>query len=158
MKTSSLLSVTLGTLLALAVGSANAAEKKLHKDQVPKAVITAFEKAYPNAKDMKFEEEMFEGKAAYEVEYKDNGKEYEATYSADGTLLQKEEEIEGELLPAAVMQAIKKEYPKGKIKEVEKLMKPDNTVTGYEVEVKTNGKEKELELDLNGKILKTESE
>ena len=158
MKNQYLTTVVLGTLLAVAAGPANAGEKKLTKDQVPKEVITAFEKAYPHAKGMKFEEETFEGKAAYEVEYKENGKEYEATYSADGTLLQKEEEIDRESLPGPVADAVKKAYPEAKIEEVEKLMKPDNTVTGYEVEIKSAGKEIELELDVNGNILKTENE
>jgi uncharacterized membrane protein YkoI len=37
-------------------------------------------------------------------------------------------------------------------------MKPDGTLTGYEVEIKTGGKEVELNLDTNGKVLKTEKE
>jgi uncharacterized membrane protein YkoI len=36
-------------------------------------------------------------------------------------------------------------------------MKPDSTVTGYEVEIKVAGKEIELELDVSGTILKTEN-
>jgi hypothetical protein len=55
----------------------NAGEKELHKNKVPKAVIAAFEKANPNDKGLEFEEEIFEGKTAYEVEYKKDGKEYE---------------------------------------------------------------------------------
>lgn len=144
--------------LPMILGQANAGEKELSKNQVPKAVINAFEKAYPNAKELKFEEETFEGKAAYEVEYKENGKEYEALYRADGTLLQKEEEIDGKSLPEPVAEAIKKAHPNAEIKEAEKLMKPDGTVTGYEVEIKAAGKEIELELDVSGKILKTENE
>ncbi len=38
------------------------------------------------------------------------------------------------------------------------MMKHDGTVTGYEVEIKTEGKEWELELDTYGKILKTEQD
>jgi uncharacterized membrane protein YkoI len=139
-------------------GQANAEEKALHKSQVPKAVLEAFEKAYPNMKDVEFEKEMFNGQAAYELEYKTNNEEHEVLYSADGTLLQKEEEIEGETLPAAVKDAIRKAYPKAEIKEVEKIMKPDNALMGYEVEIVTAGKEIELELDTQGKILKTEKE
>jgi uncharacterized membrane protein YkoI len=139
-------------------GQANAGEKELSKNQVPQAVIAAFEKAYPNAKKLEFEEETFAGKAAYEVEYKKNGVEYEFLYSADGTLLQKEEEIDCKSLPEPVVQAIKKAHPKADIKEAEKLMKPDGTVTGYEVEIKAAGKEIELELDVSGNILKTENE
>ena len=157
MKTQHIMSAVLISV-PMILGQANADEKELNKSQVPKAVITAFEKSYPNAKGLEFEEEIFEGKAAYEVEYKKNGKEYEFLYSADGALLQKEEEIDGKSLPEPVAQAIKKAYPKGEIKEVEQLMKPDSTVTGYEVEVKAAGKEIELELDVSGNILKTENE
>jgi uncharacterized membrane protein YkoI len=145
--------------LPIIIGQANAGEKELSKSQVPKAVIDAFEKAYPNAKGLEFEEEMFEGKTAYEVEYKENGIEYELLYSADGTLLQKEEEIDGKSLPEPVAQAVKKAaHPKAEITEVEKLMKPDGTLTGYEVDIKTAGKKIELELDVNGNIIKTEKE
>lgn len=144
--------------LPMIIGQANAGEKKLSKSQVPKTVINAFEKAYPNAKGLEFEEETFEGKAVYEVEYKENGMEYEFLYSADGALLQKEEEIDGKSLPEPVAQAIKKAYPKVEIKEVEKLMKPDGTVIGYEVDINAAGKKIELELDVSGNILKTENE
>jgi uncharacterized membrane protein YkoI len=157
MKSQYLIIMALGTSLAVA-SQVNAVEKELSKNQVPKAVIAAFDKAYPNAKGLEFEEEMFEGKVAYEVEYKKNGMEYEFLYSADGVLLQKEEEIDGETLPVPIVQAIKKAYPKAEIKEAEQVMKPDNTVTGYEVEIKAAGKEIELELDVGGTILKTENE
>ena len=144
-------------------GQSSASEKELKKDQLPKAVIAAFEKAFPNAKELEFEEELFEGKTAYEVEYKRDGKEYEFLYSTEGVLIQKEEDIDVKTLPDPVIQAILKAHPKAEIKEAEikeaeKLMKPDGTVTGYEVEIKVAGKELELELDVNGKILKTENE
>lgn len=157
MKTKYLMSAVL-IAVPMILGQANAGEKELKKDQVPKAVIAAFEKAFPNAKELEFEEELFEGKTAYEVEYKKDGVEYEFLYSADGKLLQKEEEIDVKTLPDPVIQAILKAHPKAKIKEAEKLMKPDDTVTGYEVEIKVAGKEIELELDVSGNILKTENE
>ena len=155
MKTQYLMTVALGTLLAV-IGQANASEKELSKNQVPKAVIAAFEKAFPEAKEVEFEQEIFQGKLAYEVEYKENGKEYEFLYSAEGVLLQKEEEIDVAKLPKPVVEAIKQAYPKAKIDEAEKLMKPDGTLTGYEVEIKADGKEIELELDGNGKIMPIE--
>jgi hypothetical protein len=73
-------------------------------------------------------------------------------------LLQKEEEIDGKSLPEPVARAVKKAHPKGEIKEAEQLMKLDGTVTGFAVEIKIAGKELELELDVSGKILKTENE
>ncbi|SDY41626.1 Putative beta-lactamase-inhibitor-like, PepSY-like [Nitrosomonas sp. Nm33] len=147
----------LATFLA-AFGQANAGEKELSKHQVPKAVLEAFEKAYPNTKKVEFEKGVFEGKDAYEVEYKEDGREHEILYSPEGVVLQKEETIDVKTLPEPVVQAISKAHPKATIKEAEKIMKPDGTITGYEVELKTEGKELELELelDLNGNILKTE--
>ena len=144
-------------------GQSSASEKELKKDQLPKAVIAAFEKAFPNAKELEFEEALFDGKTTYEVEYKKDGKEYEFLYSAEGVLIQKEEDIDVKTLPDPVIQAILKAHPKAEIKEAEikeaeKLIKPDGTVTGYEVGIKVAGKELELELDVNGKILKTENE
>lgn len=50
-------------------------------------------------KGVKFEEEVFEGKTAYEVEYKKESKEYEFLYGADGMLFQKEEAIDAKVLP-----------------------------------------------------------
>ena len=111
MKTQYLMSAVL-IAVPMILGQANAGEKELKKDQVPKAVIAAFEKAYPNAKELEFEEETFEGKTAYEVEYKKDGKEYEFLYSAEGMLLQKEEEIDVKTLPDPVIQAIMKAHPK----------------------------------------------
>ncbi|WAK03400.1 PepSY-like domain-containing protein [Methylobacter sp. YRD-M1] len=156
MKNQYLMTAAFGALLIF--GQVNADEDDLSKDQIPKAVISAFEKAYPNAKDVKFEKETFEGKEAYEVEYKEKDREYDLLYSADGTLLQKEEEINSKSLPEPVTQAINKMYPQAEIKEAEKLVKPDGTLAGYEVEIKTAGKKVELELDANGKILKTEND
>lgn len=157
MKTQYLMSAVL-LAVPMIFGQANAGEKELKKSQVPKEVIAAFEKDYPNAKGLEFEEEMFEGKVAYEVEYKENGKEYEFLYSADGVLLQKEEEIDVQTLPEPVVQAIRKAHLKAEIEQAEKVMKPDGAVTGYEVEIKSAGKELELELDVSGNILKTENE
>ena len=82
---------TLLVILLIAVNQANANEKEVSKQQVPKTVLEAFEKAYPNAKEVEFEKEIIDGKAVYEVEYKENGREYEILYDSDGMILQIEE-------------------------------------------------------------------
>lgn len=153
LKITVVLSVCLGSF-----GPADAEEKELSRDQLPKAVLEAVEKAHPAAKELEYKEETFEGKAAYEVEYEENGKEYEFLYSADGALLQKEEEIDSHELPEAIVQAITKVHPKATIKEAEKITKPDGTVVGYEVEVQEGEKELELHLDASGQLLKAESD
>jgi len=146
------------TALLITLGQAHASEKEVSKDQVPKAVLEAFEKAYPNAKDVEFEQGMIEGKAVFEVEYKENDREFEVLYDSDGVILQKEESIDVKALPEPVVQSISKAYPNATIEEAEKIMKPDGTVTSYEVEIKSEGKKLELVVDSYGKILKTKQD
>ena len=157
MKTQFCITTILVTFL-IAFGQANASETELTKQQVPKAILDAFEKAHPNAQEVEFEKEMVEGKAVYEVEYKENGREYEILYDSDGVILQMEETLDVKALPEPIVQAISKAYPKATIEDAEKVMKPDGTVIAYEVEIKTEGKKLELELDADGKILKTEQD
>ncbi|SNX58804.1 Putative beta-lactamase-inhibitor-like, PepSY-like [Nitrosomonas ureae] len=155
MKTQFRITMILATLW-IALGPVHASENEVSKDQVPKTVLEAFEKSYPNAKEVEFEQGMIEGKTVYEIEYKENGREYEIMYDADGEILQKEESIDMETLPEPVAQAIAKAYPKATLEEAEKVMNPDGTVTGYEVEIMSEGKKFELQVDTYGKILKTE--
>ena len=143
-------------LIAFGQANADGNEKEVSKYQVPKTILEAFEKAHPNAKEIEFEKGMIESKAVYEVEYKENGREYEILYDSDGVILQKEETIDVKTLPELLLQAISKAYPRATIEEAEKVMNPDGTITGYEVEIKTDGEKLELELDTYGKILRTE--
>lgn len=149
---------TLLGLAALSTGAYAGEENKLTEQQVPKPVLEAFHKAYPQAQDAKYEEEKEAGKTVYEVEFKDQGVKREASYAAEGTLIETEEDIKPDALPAAITEALKKTYPHATVKEAEKVMKPDGTVSGYEVEIKDGKKELEIHLDAAGKILKTETE
>ncbi len=149
---------TVVAIIFLALGQVNAGEKEENKDQVSKAVLEAFEKAYPNAEEVEFEKEMIGDKTVYEVEYKENNREYEILYDSDGVILRKEEAIDVELLPEPIVQAISSAYPQVFIEEAEMVMGPDGSVTGYEVEIKTEGKKLELELDAYGKILEAEQD
>ena len=126
--------------------------------QVPPAVRQAFQKAYPDVKDAKYSEKAAGEKAAYEVEFNNQGKKLEATYSADGALVETEEEIKTSDLPGPVAQAVKKAHPHAALKEAEKILGPDGAASGYEVEIKDGKQELEIHLDTAGKILKTEAE
>jgi hypothetical protein len=113
------ITTALATIL-IAFSQANATEKEVSKHQVPTTVLEAFEKTHPNAKEVEFEKEMIEGKAVYEVEYRENGREYEILYDSDGEILQKEETIDVKTLPEGVVQAIFKAHPKATIEEAKK--------------------------------------
>lgn len=68
------------------------ADEELRKDQVPAAVISAFESAHPGVGPAEYEAKTFQGKTVYKVEYKEGGKEIEILYSPEGTVVQQAED------------------------------------------------------------------
>jgi uncharacterized membrane protein YkoI len=153
----SLYTFALSGLIAFSLSVSADEEKKLTEQQVPKDVKQAFQKAYPDAKDVKYKEEISDGKVFFEIEFKQKSKEFEALYTAEGILIETEEEIKITEIPAHIVQIIRNDYPKAQLKEAEKILKPDGAISGYELEIEDGKKEVKLELDPSGKILKTES-
>ncbi len=74
-----------------------------------------------------------EGDGTFELDYKVNGIHQAAIIAADGKIQEEEITVETSTLPKAVIQAVKKLYPKGKITLAEKSTTKDGTV--YELEV-----------------------
>ncbi|HYE36578.1 PepSY-like domain-containing protein [Methylocaldum sp.] len=151
MKRSILIAAVIGAVV-LESGMAVAKEKPLNKSKVPQAVFTAFQKAHPNAKNIKYEEETVDGEAAYEIDFTDDGQKIDEVYRADGTLVETERTIKTSELPEPVMQTVKQRYPKAKVDEVFEVSNTDGKVIGYEVQIKEGKREREVELDLNGNI------
>ncbi len=136
--------------------SASAQETEIKKADVPKPVLEAFEKAHPSVKDVKYEKEMRDGKPFYFFEYKEGGKEMEFIYAADGTLVEMEQEIDIKDLPANIADMVKKEHPTAEIFEVEKVMKADKALIGYEVDIKEGDAKKiSLYYDTTGKLIRS---
>lgn len=74
---------------------------------------------------------------------------------------EKEEKVQWSDLPAAVQETITENTHNGKIKEIEKETKTKNgkLVTVYEVEVKkSDGKEIEIKVGDDGKLIKIEDD
>jgi hypothetical protein len=140
-------------IIACGYSMAIAAEEEINKKDVPAAVITAFEKAYPKAAIKGVEKSEKDGQALYEIGSMNGTSEIEAGYSADGILIQVTEDISVKALPAAVKKAIVAEYPKGKMKDVEKITR--GAVVEYEVDVAVGKDKSKLILDEAGKIIST---
>jgi uncharacterized membrane protein YkoI len=147
-----LLTFFLATLFAIFSLYADASGKELKKSQVPQPVLDAFAKARPNAKVKEFEQETWDGKIVFAIEFKENGIESEYVFSPDGNLLASAEEIKPSELPPAVVEAINKAHPQAKIKEAKRKLLPDGTVSRFEVELKEGRREFELEIEPNGNI------
>ena len=129
-------------------------EKQLAKNDVPAAVLSAFEKAYPKAVVKGYSQEEKDGKTVYEVESLEGKTHRDVSYLADGSLVVTEEVVAAKNLPAAVRQAVIKGHPKGKIALAEKIT--EGKTIEYEVVV-ADGKTKiEIKLDVSGKVLESE--
>ena len=101
------------------------------KIQIPSAVLQAFAKQYPDAKQVKWEMED----ENYEAEFKKNKTDHAVLLNVAGIVLQTEVEIPASQLPAIAAQYLVKTYPGQKVKEATKISKGDRKTT-YEAEIK----------------------
>lgn len=136
-------------LLYPAAGSAG--EKKITRKEVPAAILSAFEKAYPKAAIRGFSREEEEGKTLYEVESLEGKTTRDILYAADGKIAEIEEGIAVNDLPAAVRETVSKEYPKGKVVKAEKVT--HESVVEYEVHVTVGKTRHSLVVDPAGKVV-----
>jgi hypothetical protein len=115
---------------------ANPAPKSPAKVTLPAAVDAAFKKAYPNATIKNVSKEKENGQDQYEVESVDGVTNRDLIYRPDGTVVEYEERIAAESVPAVVTAAIKARYPKATLGTCEKLFK--NGTMNYELSLKGN--------------------
>lgn len=120
------------------------------KINVPPAVTKAFNGKYPHATNVKWGKESAK---EFEAEFKLNGANVSANFGLDGSWKETETTINEGELPPAVTNALNTKYPWAIISLAEKIEKPLNKIF-YEVNIKVNGKKKELELDADGRFVK----
>jgi hypothetical protein len=135
---------TAAILIASFMGVAAMAQK-LNSTQVPATVKSAFAKAYPSVKTVKWEKE----KGNFEAGFKQGSNEMSAVFKADGTQVESEMGINTATLPATVIVYVKQHYKGAAIKEAAKITKANGEVN-YEAEVKG----KDLLFDSAGKFIK----
>jgi hypothetical protein len=141
-------------MVAVFVCAVTYAEKSEKKDSLPAAVESAVKAAFPKAVIEKFAAEEQEIKV-YEVELKDAS----MNIGADGTVATIETVEKENALPAAVAAAIKEQN--GKVVKVEKEVKKaelklvtlSTPVTTYEATITKDGKDIEVVISADGKII-----
>jgi hypothetical protein len=116
--------------------------------QLPAAVTAAFKKTYPNAVIRGTARESEGGKTVYEVESVENARARDLIYTADGTVMEIEEEMNPADLPAPVTAGVKKLYPTATIAVAEKLTQ--GTTIQYELQLRGAAK-KSVSLMPDGK-------
>ena len=151
-----------------AKGKAEAKEEA--KVELPPAAAEAIKAAFPKAKIEEVKVEQEEGVTLYEVELEQDDVEMEVEVAPDGTLVEIETEIAQKDVPEAALQAIQAADADAKIDEVQKieiraeikkaegdqpaqLVKLDKAKIVYEAELKKDGKEGEITVAADGKVV-----
>ena len=147
----------------VAAGSARAEDKKDDKkDEIPKKVMDALKAKFPKAEIRKWTKEKENDKVIYDIEFKQDGKNFEADIFEDGTYQNWEKQIEAKDLPKAVRDAVDKKYPKATLKEVMEIndvKDGKDSLHGYEIVLETaDKKEVEVTVAPDGKILEDSSD
>ena len=124
--------------------------QKMKTEEVPQAVRTAFAKAYPNVKNVKWEKEG----DSYEAGFDLGKEEVSALIDAAGKVKEVETEIAMDAMPAAVKKSLAKDYADYKVKEAAKIV-AENVIT-YEAEVKKGKESFDLIFSEDGKLVKKE--
>src|SRR5215475_10879667 len=114
------------SLLACAViGFALAAivradEEKVDLDKVPKAVLDAVKKKFPDAKlTGASKEKGDDGKEIFEVAFTFKDHKYEMELMPDGTIIAIDKQLDFKELPKAVAKTLEEKYPKAKYDVIE---------------------------------------
>jgi uncharacterized membrane protein YkoI len=143
------------SVFALAVlcgSSAQAQEKHLKKSDLPAAVQKTADEQSKGATVKGYSSETEDGKLLYELSLTVSGHSKDVAIAADGTVVEVEEQVDLDKLPAAVRDALKKKAGAGTIAKVESLTKK-GTLVAYEAQVNTAGKKSEIQVGPDGKDL-----
>jgi len=138
-----------GLLLA---GNASAQEKKIKRSDLPPAVEKTVAAQSEGATIKGFSTEKEKGETLYEAEMTVNGHSKDISMTADGSIVEIEEQVAMDSLSADVKAGLQAKAGKGKILKVESLTKKGKLVA-YEAKVDTDGKKSEVQVGPDGKPL-----
>jgi uncharacterized membrane protein YkoI len=133
-------------------GTAFGQEKKIKRSELPPAVEKTVVQQSHGATIRGFSEEKENGQTTYEVEMIVNGHSKDVQMDANGAVIEIEEQIDLETLPADVKAGLRANAGEGKITKVESITKKDKLVA-YEAQVVTGGKKSEVQVGPDGKAL-----
>lgn len=141
------------SLLAMAFTvNAAAAEKRISRAQLPKAVRRTADEQSRGATVRQYTTDFENGRREYEIEMISDGHSKDVAIAPDGRLLEIEEEVNINALPAQIVSALRKRAGRGQITKVESVRK-NGTVVAYEAQVHTAGKHSEIQVGPNGEAL-----
>ena len=129
-----------------------AQERKIKRSDLPPAVERTVAEQSAGATVRGFSEEKEKGQTYYEAELTVNGHSKDILIDANGTVVEVEEEVAMDGLPAEVKAGLRAKAVNGKIEKVESIRKHDKLVA-YEAHVTRDGKKSEIQVGPDGKPL-----
>jgi len=140
-------------LLGLLFSLANAQEKKIKREQLPPAVEKTVAKESEGATIKGFATEVEKGQRLYEAELIVNGHHKDISMNRQGVIVEVEEEVSMDSLPATVQDGLKKAAGAATIEMIESLTK-NGKLVAYEGHVKRGTKRSEIQVGPQGEKLK----
>lgn len=150
--------LVLAALVLMGLGATafvQAQEKKLERKDLPAAVRTAVDRESAGATVKGFSTERENGIRTYEAEMMIDGHSKDVSIDAAGNVLEIEEQVTFDSLPALVQTSLTTLAGPGKITKIESLTKKGKLVA-YEAVVTTGTKHREVQVGPNGEKLKRE--
>lgn len=127
-------------------------EKKIQRTDLPAPVEKTVAAQSQGATIKGFSEEKENGQTYYEAEMMVSGHSKDVLIDRNGSVVEIEEQVAFDSLPAAVKEGLESKAGQGKIVKVESLTKHDKLVA-YEAKVQADGKKREIEVGPDGKQL-----
>ena len=142
-------------LLSLLLGFApwaHSEEKHIKKSELPPAVQKTAAEQSAGATVRGYTQETENGKLEYEVEMTVNGHSKDVSIDPNGNILEIEEAVTFEDLPAAVRAGLQKKAGAGKITKVESITKQGKLVA-YEAHILAGARKSEVQVGPGGEPL-----
>jgi uncharacterized membrane protein YkoI len=129
-----------------------AQEQKIKRTDLPPAVEKTVAVQSQGATIKGFSQEKENGQTLYEAEMTVSGHSKDVLIDPTGAVVEVEEQVAFDFLPAAVKDGLQSKAGKGKILKVESITKHDKLVA-YEAKVQTDRKKSEIQVGPAGKPL-----
>ena len=142
-------------IISLAATLMTAQEKKIKRSDLPAAVEKTVAAQSQGTKIRGFSEEKDQGQTNYEAELVVNGHSKDILIDGNGAIVEIEEQVAINSLPAPVKEGLQAKAGKGKLLKVESVTKHDKLVA-YEAQVMSEGKKSEVQVGPDGKPLNHE--
>ncbi len=130
--------------------------KEVKFEDVPAAAQKVIQQHTAGGTVKKITCEKEDEKHFYKVEYDKDGRQHELEVDDTGKILEMEKILNMEDLPAPVRKTVETESAGGEIKEL--ALETEGDKTFYEVEFEKGGKDHEVKISEDGKVLEREEE